>query len=259
MRRDRPLAMPEMWCDLRPWASRTREQNSEGRVVGAADPAGEELATIEQRIRPLHDRLLAGDRVASEEVAPLVLGPVLTRLERRWPRWTHTDVLYDAAVDALLDYADAPERYDPDRGSLIGWLELAAHRDVTNGYRSAKQRTAHDTPPLSAIQDPDQITGELPIGASPLGLARIGPEPDDVSRLDDLDIWHRIRAACPDERERELIWACWVEHERSSDRLAQILRVDHLPVDKRRRKVKDARDVAKRKLRRIGLIDDGHD
>jgi hypothetical protein len=68
-------------------------------------------------------------------------------------------------------------------------------------------------------------------------------------------MWRRIRQVFPDERERELVWACWVEGERSSERLAEILGVDHLPVEKRRRRVKDARDVAKRKLRRMGLID----
>lgn len=240
-------------------ASRTLTVNPERRRVGAADPAGEELAAIEERIHALHCRVVAGDRVATEELARLVLGPVLSRLERRWPRWANTDVLYDATVDAFLDYADAPERYDPDRSSLIGWLELAAHRDVTNVYRSAKQRTAHDTPALSTIHDPELTGTELPAGAAPVGLARVSPDPDDADRLDHLDIWRRIREVCPDERERELIWACWVEHERSSDRLAHILGVDHLPVERRRRKVKDARDVARRKLRRIGLIDDGHD
>jgi hypothetical protein len=50
-----------------------------------------------------------------------------------------------------------------------------------------------------------------------------------------------------------------VERERSSDRLAEVLGVDHLPVKQRRRRVKDARDVARRKLRRIGLIDDEAD
>lgn len=239
--------------------SRTLTLNPERRRVGAADPAGEELAIIEERIHALHDRVVAGDRVASEELARLVLRPVLSRLERRWPRWAHTDVLYDATVDVFLEYVDAPERYHPDWGSLIGWLELAAHRDVTNVYQSAKQRTAHDTPALSTIHDPERTGTELPRGSSAFGLARVAADPDDAGRLDHLDIWRRIREVCPDQRERELIWACWVEHERSSDRLAQILGVDHLPVDRRRRKVKDARDVARRKLRRIGLIDDGHD
>jgi hypothetical protein len=50
-----------------------------------------------------------------------------------------------------------------------------------------------------------------------------------------------------------------VDGERSSEELATILGVDHLPVEQRRRRVKDARDVARRKLRRMGLIDDDLD
>jgi hypothetical protein len=227
--------------------------------VGRGHPADEKHAIVEQRINALHSRLLAGDRVASEELAQLTLGPVVTRLERRWSQWAHTDALYDAVVDAFLDYIDAPERYDQSQGSLMGWLELAAHRDVTNIYRSGKQRAIHDTLPLSALGVESAPSGELPSPVSVLGLAHIGPDPDNADRLDNLHIWSRIREACPDERERELIWACWVEYESSSERLAQIIGADHLPLDRRRRKVKNARDIARRKLQRMGLIDDGHD
>ncbi len=62
-----------------------------------------------------------------------------------------------------------------------------------------------------------------------------------------------------DECERELIWACWVEGESSTEELALILGVDHLPVEQRRRRVKNARDVARRKLLRMGLINDDLD
>jgi hypothetical protein len=99
----------------------------------------------------------------------------------------------------------------------------------------------------------------LPAGANPVGLARVGPDPANAARLDALGIWRRIRQAFPDQRQRELVWACWVEGERSSDRLAQILGVDHVPVKQRQRRVKNARDVARRKLQEMGLIDDEAD
>jgi RNA polymerase sigma-70 factor (ECF subfamily) len=238
---------------------RASEQNPEGNDVGRGHPTDEKRAVVEQRIYALHSRLLAGDRVASEELGELLLGPVLARLERRWQQWAYTDVLYDAVVDVFLDYIDAPERYDSSQGSLMGWLELAAHRDVTNIYRSRKQRLLHDTPPLSALGVESVSSGELPGRLSVVGMARIGPDPDNVDRLDNLHVWSRIREACPDERERELIWAVWVEHETSWERLALIIGAGHLPLDRRRRKVKNKRDIARRKLLRMGLIDDGHD
>jgi RNA polymerase sigma-70 factor (ECF subfamily) len=211
-------------------------------------------------VRAAHARLVAGDRLASEELAGLLLGPVVARLERRWPRWKHTDLLHDAAVDVILDYIEAPDRYNPERGSLVGWLEMAAHRDVANVYQSAKQRVAIDTPPLSAFTDPARPADlVLPAGAIPVGLTSAVPDPADADRLDARFLLSRIRQMCPDERERRLIWACWVEGERSSDRLAKILGVSHLSAKERRLKVKNARDVARRKLRRIGLSDHGQD
>lgn len=202
-----------------------------------------------------HNRLVAGDRVASGELAALLLEPLVTRLKRRWPSWKHTDVLHDAAVDVVLDYLQAPERYDPG-GPLLRWLEVAAHRDLTNAYRSARQRQVIELVPLSAIGDPERPPYEIPKGVTPIGQARLAPDPANAERLDSLGIWRRIRQVCPDEYERELIWACWVDGERSSEELAKILGVEHLPIEQRRRRVKDARDVARRKLWRMGLIDD---
>jgi RNA polymerase sigma-70 factor (ECF subfamily) len=214
---------------------------------------------VDDPVQTAHKRLLGGDRVASEELATLLLRPLVERLEHRWPGWAHTEMLYDAAVDVFLDYVAAPERFDLERKTLLGWLELAAHRDLTNRYRSARQRRAIELVPTSSIGDAERPAIELPPGARPVGLARVSPDPADAERLDALDVWRRIRHVFPDERERELVWACWVEGERSSDRLAEILGVGHLPVEQRRRRVKDARDVAKRRLRRMGLIDDEGD
>jgi hypothetical protein len=210
-------------------------------------------------VRAAHERLIAGDRVASEELAVLLLMPLVERLEHRWRRWAHTDVLYNAAVDVFLAYVEAPERYDLKRKSLLRWLELAAHRDLTNSYRSTRQRWSIELAPISSVGDPERPATKLPAGANPVGLARVGPDPANAERLDALGIWRRIRQAFPDERQRELVWVCWVEGERSSDRLAKVLGVDHLPVEQRQRRVKDARDVARRKLLKMGLIDDEAD
>lgn len=206
-------------------------------------------------VRLAHDRLLAGDRVASEELARRLLEPLVARLRHRWPGWRHTDRLYDAAVDAFMEYEQAPHRYDPNGGPLLRWLEVMAHRDLINSYQSRRQRTTIELLPLSAIGSRDRSPQELPSNVIPIGAARLASEPDNAARLDMFGVWRRIRDAFPDATERELIWACWVEGERSSEELAKILSVDHLPGDKQRLRVKHARDVARRKLLRMGLID----
>jgi hypothetical protein len=128
-------------------------------------------------VRAAHERLLAGDRVASEELAALLLRPLVERLEHRWPRWANIEVLYDAAVDVFLDYVAAPERYDLELKTLLGWLEFAAHRDLTNRYRSTRQRRALELAPMSSIGDPERSAIELPPRANPIGLARVSPDP----------------------------------------------------------------------------------
>jgi RNA polymerase sigma-70 factor (ECF subfamily) len=239
-------------------ADRTPRRLPEGEGV---DDGKQGLVGIDHPdpVQAAHNRLVTGDPVASEELASLLLDPLVARLRRRWPRWQHSDVLHDAAVDVVLDYLQAPERYDPASGPLIRWLEVAAHRDLTNAYRSERQRRAIELVPLSAVGDPKRPPHEVPNGATPIGQARVAPDPANADRLDSLDIWRRVRKVCPERRERELIWACWVEGERSTEELAKILDVDHLPVEQRRRRVKDARDVARRKLLRMGLIDDDLD
>lgn len=221
--------------------------------MGATEPTSEDLAAFDQTVRERHGRLLAGDRVASEELFKPVVGKVVKRLERRWRRWRHTDVLYDAAVNAFLDYVDAPERFDPQQSSLVGWLQLAAHRDVVNVYRSGKQRFMYDVAPLSALKARDDSPGSPPARATPIGLSQIAPQPDDAERLDRQAMWGRIMDAFPDKRQREFVWAAFVEQERSSQRLAEILGINHLPPPERRKKVKNARDIARRKLSKIGV------
>src|SRR3954470_6652490 len=38
----------------------------------------------------------------------------------------------EAAIQALIDYRNAPKRYDPDRASLHHYLAMAAYRDFQN-------------------------------------------------------------------------------------------------------------------------------
>ena len=35
-----------------------------------------------------------------------------------------------------MQYVRSPTRYDPARSTLVGWLQMQAHADLTNDYRS---------------------------------------------------------------------------------------------------------------------------
>lgn len=50
-----------------------------------------------------------------------------------------TDGVHDAAVEVFVAYVRDPERYDPSRSNMVGWLQMQAHGDLTNDYRSPKR------------------------------------------------------------------------------------------------------------------------
>jgi hypothetical protein len=68
-----------------------------------------------ERVRALHERLLAGDRMATADLYRLLLGSLVARLRYRWPRLAHTDATHDEAMKVLNDYLAAPKRYDAAR------------------------------------------------------------------------------------------------------------------------------------------------
>ena len=81
--------------------------------------------------RALHARLLAGDPFAPSALADAYLAPLVARLARAYPR-EDPHLVETAAIDAVLDTAEHPARYDPARGSLGTYLWVAAKGDLRN-------------------------------------------------------------------------------------------------------------------------------
>src|SRR5262245_12978929 len=65
--------------------------------------------------------------------------PLGRLLARDFPN-TDPQLIADAAVDAVLDLARNPDRFDPDRGSVRGWLFGAARRVLAKLIRGEQRR-----------------------------------------------------------------------------------------------------------------------
>jgi hypothetical protein len=63
----------------------------------------------------LHRRLCDGDRTASEELAELLLDPLVERISRQFPQ-ADEHWHCQAVADALLDYCARPHQFDEGRG-----------------------------------------------------------------------------------------------------------------------------------------------
>jgi hypothetical protein len=77
--------------------------------------------------RALHARLLSGnDPTASSDLFLHYLEPVHAYLRRAFPQTDEADT-FDVATDLLLALPKHPERYDPDRSSLLAYLKMAVY------------------------------------------------------------------------------------------------------------------------------------
>src|SRR2546422_10673649 len=81
----------------------------------------------------LHQLLLDGNNSnARTTFAEAVLAPLIGSLKR--PGLPHRDfqIVVDAAIDAMMEFLLHPQKYDPAKGTVFGFLRMAAHRNATN-------------------------------------------------------------------------------------------------------------------------------
>jgi RNA polymerase sigma-70 factor (ECF subfamily) len=187
---------------------------------------------------PLHTRLLAGDRTASEEVASLLLGPLTQEVSTQFPH-VDREYIWDGVVDALLDYCAQPRQFDKGRGvPLDGFLRLAARRNVANMLRSHKRRKAREEKvgqgPTEMSVEFDSVVGNI------------------VQREENTEIQQRQNAVMNilhNPRDRQLL-ALRLQGERRTEKFAEILGIGALPIEAQRREVKRTKDRIDKILRR---------
>ncbi len=90
--------------------------------------------------RALHERLLAGEPLATTDLFRHFAVSLFRRLTARYPT-TDPDLVEQAVSQALLDYFVHPERYDATKRSLRGYLAMAAERDLLSLRQVRPRRT----------------------------------------------------------------------------------------------------------------------
>lgn len=200
---------------------------------------------LQQQALDIHQRALRGDPTATFDAADLLLEALVARLRARWPRLSGTDACHDAAVDVFVQYLQAPDRYDPSRSSLLGWLTMQAHADLSNEHASKQKRFERAWMVESALSPSEPDAGRTALAEEPWV--------DTVPTLEDSTVFAAVRKAFPDERDRRLIWLVCVEGSRSTDEAAIILGLTDLPKEQREAEVRRNKDRVMRRLRRLGL------
>lgn len=186
----------------------------------------------------LHGRVVAGDPTATEQVFVQLLDPLIDRLGYKWPLLRGTERLRDQAIDSVFNYLEAPGRFDPRRRSLLGYLVMDAHGDLTNEYRALGRQ-----PRVHAVEDVEQTLGSRNVS---LGLAKEDTHPSDS---DARDLIEKVRLILPDERDRQVL-ALMLDGERSTSAFSALLKIEHLSERQQRKMVKREKDRIKALLRR---------
>jgi RNA polymerase sigma-70 factor (ECF subfamily) len=192
--------------------------------------------------RQLHGRLLAGDPIASTELAEVIWASLVREMERRYPQLKQSEHLRDAASDALISYIKNPAQFDPTKRGLPGYLIMAAAGDLRNALAKVSRRklrevTTEDVE-LRRAAGKEREKRYLDVRTGPLetvaALTKLFKDPKDRQAL-------------------ELI----VQGERSTEVFAKVWDLDSLSTKERARHVKRNKDRIKKMLRRHGRGDYG--
>jgi len=187
----------------------------------------------------LHERLLFGDRTASEEIAGRLLSSLVEEVSRKFPA-TDRDVVCDGVTDAILDYCKRPAQFDRKRGvPLARFLHMASWRNVANLVRGEKRRKVREE---RATGDPQTPVVELDPAAG-----KVKQEEDGRREKQKAEMLNSLTDPT-DRRILELRFS----GERSTGVFAKVLGISDLPLNIQRHRVKQAKDRIEKVLRRRG-------
>jgi len=187
-----------------------------------------------------HRRLCDGDRTAPDELAELILGPLVEQVARRYP---HTDeqVVWDGVIEAFLDYCARPHQFDEGRGRLLDrFLHMASWRNVANTLRNNRRRRVHEEKVVRSFAtsavELDPVVGNL---LQQEESERLHRQEDDFMSL------------LQDPKDRQIL-ALRLQGERRTEAFAAVLGISHLPIEVQRREDKRAKDRIDKTIRRKG-------
>jgi len=193
---------------------------------------------VSDELLALHQRLITGDRTASEELAARLLEPLCSRVRRDYPR-VDEQIIADGVIDAVLEYCAHPERATVTSSSdLPGLLATAAWRNVANALRGERRRVRREERFGRDVAGPHVEHG-----------AALGKLIGEEERTERERRIQRLMELCPDDADRTVL-RLRLAGERRTDAFACALGIEHLPPAEQRRAVKRAKDRIDKMIRR---------
>jgi DNA-directed RNA polymerase specialized sigma24 family protein len=195
--------------------------------------------------RAWHARALAGDETVSADIYERCYETMMQHLARQFPR-LDAEEIHDAVTGVIFQYVERPQQYQPDKRSLRGYLQMAAYGDLLNLLKQRERRprlvpfrrVAHGESDGNSEQEPEE--------------GQEGPEGRVIADAAWEEIMRTLRDILPDPVDRQVL-ELMMDGERSSTCYARVLGCSDLALDEQRRRVKQAKDRIRVRLKRKGL------
>ncbi len=184
----------------------------------------------------IHSRLLEDDATAPAELVETVLEELTGKLGKKHPNLRGSEELADAVTDALFGYIKEPGKFDPSKSQLMSYLLMSANGDLLNILAKAGRRKETLV---------DDVELDAPGGKEVVG--DIKPE----ERFYTKRLKQEIDELFDDEKDKNIA-SLIIDGERSTDAFAEILDLNGLSDDEKRRRVKRHKDRIKKRLERYG-------
>jgi len=198
-----------------------------------------------QSEKAIHERLLAGDPTASEELArkymPLIQRHVAACAHKHGIH--DDDLINDATVDAVFDYILHPEKFDSDKSGLLGYLKRASERDLINVVQKDRRRRRGEE-----LQEDVEVSILSRKKSSEIDRITRGGEDQTISRIQGQRDFAEIKEA--NNALDNALLRLMAEGERSTGKFAAVLGIETLPTAEQRQIVKRHKDRLKLQLKR---------
>jgi DNA-directed RNA polymerase specialized sigma24 family protein len=196
-----------------------------------------------QADRAIHERLVNGDPTASEELARKYLPLIQRHVSGRAHAHGVYDVINDAAVDAVFGYIRSPEKFDPGKSGLYGYLKRAAERDLINAVQKDRRRRRGEE--LHADVELSIVARNR---SSEVDRIRHDSENEALSRIQGQREMADLTGTA--NQQDQALLRLMAEGERVTGKFAIVLGVTDLPIADQRRIVKQHKDRLKAQLKR---------
>lgn len=201
------------------------------------------MSELSDKALDLHSALIAGDSTASAKLAELLLPEITKHLRIKFGE-EHDHDHAEAATDALLEYLDRPERFDPGKSRLDTYLKFNAARDMENIRAKTTRR-------LGKIDFVDPV--ELPESGGNNDQVGVGdPVLQELLESADQEELNQLIQRTFDNDVDRAIAELILDGVRETVEYAEVIGITDLSVDEQRTQVKKHKDRVNVRLKRAG-------